>query len=85
MNTKLVFDTAYVHSTVPLVIDEHRETAAVTGPFFGTCQYQVQVGVTVGDETLHAIQSPAVFRLVESGFEHHALEVGAGIRLREVH
>ena len=37
-----------------VVVDEHGKAAAVVGAFFGAGEHQVNVGVTVGDEALHA-------------------------------
>ena len=85
MDTELVLDVAHVHTTVPLVVDEHRKSAAVTGAFLRAGKHEMYVGVTVGDETLHTVESPAILLLVESGLEHHPLKVGACIRLGEVH
>ena len=45
----------------------------------------MNIRVAVGDETLHTIQAPAVVFFIESGFEHHALEVGTCIRFGQVH
>ena len=85
MNTQLVFDAANVYATVALVVDEHGQAAAVFCSLFRTCQHEVQVGITVSDETLHAVQTPAVVCLVISSFQHYALEVGTGIRFGQVH
>ena len=45
----------------------------------------MQVCITVGDETFYTVQSPTVLRLIECSLEHYALQVGAGIRLGQVH
>ena len=45
----------------------------------------MDVGVTVRDETLHAVQPPTVILLVEGGLQHDALQVGTGIRFGQVH
>ncbi len=44
----------------------------------------MDVGVAVGDESLHAVQAPCAVGLL-GGLEHHALQVRAGIGLGEVH
>ena len=80
----LVFDAAHCDATVALVVDEHRQAAAVFGAFFRAGEHQVDVAVAVGDEAFHAVEHPgAVFFL--SGAEHHGLEVGTGIGFSEVH
>ena len=85
MDAQLVFDTAHVDTSVAFVVDEHGESASVAGTLFRACQYQVQVGVAVGDETLHTVQSPALVGFVVGSFQHDALQVGAGIGFRKVH
>ena len=45
----------------------------------------MDVRVAIGDEALHAVQSPAVFLLIVGGLEHHTLQVGTCIWLGEVH
>ena len=45
----------------------------------------MNVAITVGDETLHTIQAPAVLLLVEGSLQHHALQVRTGIGLSQVH
>ena len=55
VNTELVFDAANVHATVTLVIDEHGKAAGVVRAFFGAGEHQVNVGVAVRDEALHAV------------------------------
>ncbi len=55
VDAELVLDAAHVHATVALVVDEHRKAAAVVGAFFGAGEHQVNVAVTVGDKTLHAV------------------------------
>ena len=85
MDAEFVLDVAHVNASVALVIDEHGQSASVTCTLFRTCKDEVDVGISVGDETLHAVQSPAVFLFVEGSFEHDTLEVGSSIRLSEVH
>ena len=85
VDAEFVFDVAHVNASVALVIDEHGQSASVTCTLFRTCKDEVDVGISVGDETLHAVQSPAVFLFVEGGLEHDTLEVGSCIRLSEVH
>ena len=85
VDTQLVFNTADIYATLTLVIDEHRQATSVFRPFFRTGQNQMKVGVSVGDETFHAVQQPAIFFFVESCFQHHGLQIGAGIRLCQVH
>ena len=55
VNTELVFDAANVHATVTLVVDEHGKAAGVVRAFFGAGEHQVNVGVAVRDEALHAV------------------------------
>ena len=76
---------AHVHAALALVVDKHGEAAAVLRAFLGAGQDEVDVRVAVGDESLHAVQAPAVFFLVVGSFEHHTLQIAAGIRLGEVH
>ena len=85
VDAELVLDAAHVHATVVLVVDEHRKAAAVMGAFFGAGEHQVDVGVTVGDEALHAVQVPALVLFAVGGLEHHALQVGTGIGFGQVH
>ena len=73
VNTELVFDTANVHATVTLVVDEHGKAAGVVGAFFGAGEHQVNVAITVRDEALHAVQVPALVFFAVGGLEHHAL------------
>ena len=84
MDTKLVLDVTNSNATVALVVDEHRQTATVACAFLRTCKHEVDVRITVGDETLNTVQAPcAVFVL--SSLEHNALKVGTCIRLGQVH
>ena len=85
MDTELILDAAYVYTAVALVVDEHGEAAAVVCTFFGAGQYEVQVSVAVGDESLHTVQAPALVGFVVGSFQHDALQVGAGIGLGQVH
>ena len=45
----------------------------------------MDVGVAIGDETLHTIEQVAAVLLGVGGFQHHTLQVGTGIGLGEVH
>ena len=85
VDAELVLNAAYVHATVALVVNEHGEAAAVVGAFFGAGEHQMDVGVTVGDEALHAVQVPALVFFAVGGLEHHALQVGTGIGFGQVH
>ena len=85
VNTELVFDTANIHAAITLVVDEHRKTAAIVRAFFGAGEHQVNVGVAVRDEALHAVQVPALVLFAVGGLEHHALQVGTGIGFGQVH
>ena len=67
-----------------LLADEHGEAASVGGAFLGTRQDQVDLGAAVRDEALHAVEIPLAVGVLR-GFQAHGLEVGAGIRLGEVH
>ncbi len=55
VDAELVLDAANVHAAVALVIDEHGKTTSIMRAFFGAGEHQVDVGVTVGDEALHAV------------------------------
>ncbi len=85
VDAELVLDAADVHAAVALVVDEHGKAAAVVGAFFGAGEHQVNVGVAVGDEALHAVQVPALVSFAVGGLEHHALQVGTGIGFGQVH
>ena len=85
VDAELVLDAAHVHAAVALVVDEHRKAAAVVGAFFGAGEHQVNVGVTVRDEALHAVKVPALVGFAVGGLEHHALQVGTGIGFGQVH
>ena len=85
VNAELVFDAANVHATIALVVDEHRKTAAIVRAFFGAGEHQVDVGVAVRDEALHAVQVPALVFFAVGGLEHDALQVGTGIGFGQVH
>ncbi len=85
VDTHLVFDAADVNATVALVVDEHGKTTTVAGAFFGAGEHQVNVGVAVRDEALHAVQVPALVFFAVGGLEHHALQVGTGIGFGQVH
>ena len=82
MDTKFVLDAAYVHTAVALVVNEHGEAATIVCTFFGAGQYEVQIGVAVGDESLHTVQAPALVSLVVGSFQHDALQVGTWLRRR---
>ena len=85
LDAHLILDAADVDAAVALVVDEHGEAAAVAGALFGAGQDEVDVRVAVGDEALHAVQSPALRGLVVGGLEHDGLQVAAGVGLGEVH
>ena len=85
VDAELVLDAAHVHAAVALVVNEHGEAAAVMGAFFGAGEHQVDVGVAVGDEALHAVKVPALVGFAVGGLEHHALQVGTGIGFGQVH
>ena len=55
VDAELVLDVAHVYAAITFVIDEHGQAAPVFGSFFGAGQNEVDVGVSVGDETLHAV------------------------------
>ena len=84
MNTELVLDVANGDTTITLVVDEHGKTTTVLGAFLRTCQYQVDVGVAIGDETFHAVETPCAV-LILCSLQHHALQVGTCIWLGQVH
>ena len=85
MDTELVLNVAHVDTAVALVVDEHRESTSVLCSFLRTSQHEVNVRVTVGDESLHTVQAPAVFLLVVGRLQHHTLQVGTCIWLSKVH
>ena len=85
MDAELVLYVAHVDAAVALVVDEHRQAAAVLGALLAAGQHQVDVRVAVGDEAFDAVQAPALLFLVVGGLEHHALQVAAGVGLGEVH
>ena len=80
-----MFDTAYINTALTFVIDEHRQTTTISGSFFRTGKYQMDICVAVGDETFHTVQQPASVFFAVSCFQHHCLKVGTGIRFGEVH
>jgi len=55
VDAELVFDAANVNATVTLVVNEHGEATTIVRAFFGAGEHQVNVGVTVRDEALHAV------------------------------
>lgn len=63
-----MFDVTYVDATLVLVVDEHGQSMTVGSTFFGTRQYQVDVRVTVCDETFHTVQIPAIVFLAVGSF-----------------
>ena len=85
MDTEFVFDTTDINSPLTLVIDEHRQTATVSSSFFRTCQYEVDIRVTVSKEAFYTVQQPAAVFFAVSRFQHDRLKVGACIRFRQVH
>ena len=85
VDAEFMLDVAHIDAALTLVVDEHRQAATVLGAFLGTGQHEVNVGVAVGDETLHAVEQIATILFGISGLQHDALQVGAGIRLGEVH
>ncbi len=58
VNTELVFDAANINATVTLVVNEHGKTTTIVRAFFGAGEHQVNVGVAVRDEALHALTRP---------------------------
>src|SRR5574344_631339 len=80
-----MFDVTQVDATLILGVGDHGQSAAVGSTFFGPRQYQVDVRVTVCDETFHTVQIPATVFLAVGSFQHHALKVGTGIRFGQVH
>ena len=80
-----MLNVTHVHTVVALVVDEHRQTAAISSSLLASSEHQMDVAVAVGNETLHTIQSPTVVLLVTSCLEHHALQVTTSVWLSEVH
>ena len=60
VDAELVFDAADVHATVTLVVDEHGKAAGVVRAVFGAGEHQVNIGVAVRDEALHAVKIQTV-------------------------
>ena len=60
LDAHFVLDASHGHSAVGFVEDEVGQAASVVGALFAACQHEVQVGIAVGDEALHAVESPAV-------------------------
>ena len=85
MDTEFVLDTTHVDATLILVVDEHGKSTSVAGALLRTCKHEVDVRVSVGDETFHTVEEPASVLLRISCLEHNRLEVGTCIRLSEVH
>ena len=85
MYAEFVLYVAHVHTALTLVVDKHRQSAAVVCALFGTCQHKVYVAVTVCYKALHSVEKPATVFLRVCGFEHHTLQIRTGIRLGEVH
>ena len=84
MDTEFVFDMTNGHSAVSFVVDKHRETASVACTFLWTSQNEVDIWVTIGDETLHSVESPGAVCIL-SCLQHHTLEVGTGIWFGKIH
>ena len=74
-----MLDVTHIDATITLVVDKHGKTTSVFGAFLRTSQYKVNVRVAIGDKTLHTIQTPAIFFLVEGCFQHHTLKVRTSI------
>ena len=72
--THLIFDAAHIDSTISLIVDEHRETTTILSTLFRASEHEVDIGVAIGDETLHAIEHPRAILLLRS-LEHNRLEV----------
>ena len=53
--TRLVNTSRFV---LTVVVDEHGKPAAVVRAFFGAGEHQVNVGVALRDEALHALTRP---------------------------
>ena len=84
-DTHFVLNAAHCYTAIAFVVDEHRQTTAVASALFRTCQNQVNISITIGNESFNTVQIPAVISLAESGFQHYRLQVGTGIRLCQVH
>ena len=80
-----MLDTAHVNPTTLLVVDEHGQSASVTSTLLTARKHEVDVRVTVGDETLDTVEQPAAILLAVSSFQHHRLEVRTSIRFCKVH
>ena len=84
-DTELVLDTPYPYPAPVAVMHEIRQAAAVVRAFFRTGQYQFDIGIPVGDETLHPVEHPHALGFVISSLQLHGLQVRTGIRLGQVH
>ena len=74
MDTELVLDMTHVDAPVALVVDEHRQTTAIARALLGAGEDEVDIGVTVGDETLHTVQAPGAVSILGS-LQHDVLEI----------
>ena len=81
----LVLDAADGHTAVGTVEDKVGEATAVGSAFLTAGENQMNIGIAVGDETFHAIETPAVGCFVKGGPQTDGLEVAAGIGFGEVH
>ena len=85
MYTEFVLDVTHINATIALIVYEHRQATSVSCAFFRSGEDEVDIRITIGNESLHTIQSPAVLLLIEGSLEHNALEVGTSIWFGEVH
>ena len=85
MYSQLVLYVAYGHTALVLVVYEHGQSATVMSALLGACEHEMYVRVAVGDESFHSVEQPAAVFLAVCSLEHHALEVGTGVRFGKVH
>ena len=52
VDTHFILNATYVHTAVFLVIDEHGQSTSVLCASFASCQYKMNVAVSVCDKTL---------------------------------
>ena len=52
VDTHFILNSTYVHTAVFLVIDEHGQSTSVLCASFASCQYKMNVAVSIGDEAL---------------------------------
>ena len=85
MDTELVLDSSYGNATPFLVVNKVGKSSCVRSSFLASCKHELDVCVSVGDETLNAVEHPHLLSLIPGSLEHNCLKVRSCIRLGEVH